>query len=172
MHKELLLFLFVYDERRDYATSGMCIMGGGKDMFLRRDAVSLNIAKVSLLVQEQDNAANNLGNTLNSGVDSELGTLGDLIGIIDTGEALDLALLGALVDAIAIPGNGLLERGGNVDEEESARLLNFLASLLASLLIGSNGGNNDTGTSSGQLSRDKAKAVDVDITLTLAEAEL
>lgn len=160
------------DERRDYATSGMCMMGGRKGVFLHWDAVSLNIAKVSLLVQEQDNAANNLGNALSSRVDSELGVLGDLIRIINTSEALDLALLGALVDTITVPCNGLLERSGNVDEEESTRLLNLLASLLASLLIGSNGGNNDTGAGSGQLSRDKAEAVDVDITLTFAEAEL
>lgn len=147
-------------------------MGGRKDVLLHWMLFSSNIAKVSLLVQEQDNAANNLGNTLSSWVDSELGVLGNLIRVINTSEALDLALLGALVDTIAVPGNGLLERSGNVNKEEATRLLHLLASLLASLLIGGNGGNNDTGTGSGQLSGDEAKTVDVDITLTLTEAEL
>lgn len=133
--------------------------------------MNLDIAKVSLLVQQQDDATDNLGNALGGGIDNQLGVLGSLIGIINAGEASDLALLGALVDTIAVPGNALLKRGGDVDEEESSRLLDLLAGLLAGILVGCNGSNNDTGTGLGQLGSNESETADVDVTLALAESE-
>lgn len=146
-------------------------MQEGKRLELLSSVPNLDIAKVSLLVQQQDNATDNLGNALGGGIDNQLGVLRSLIGIINAGEASDLALLGALVDTIAVPGNALLEGGGDVDKEESSRLLDLLAGLLAGILVGGNGSDNDTGTGLGQLGSNESEAVDVDVTLALAESE-
>lgn len=105
-------------------------------------------------------------------VDGEVGLLGSLVGVVDSGEALDLSGAGSGEDAAAVHLLAVLERGGGVDEEEGSRLLHELASLLAGLLERSNGGHNGGGTSLGQLGGDKGETGNVDVTLAAAEAQL
>jgi len=107
-------------------------------------------------------------------VDDKVGllALGGLVGVVDAGEALDLALAGGGVDAALVRLLANLERGGDVDEEEGAKLLDDLAGGLAAGLEGRDRGGDDGGTGPGQLRGHEADAVDVLLAVLAGEAKL
>lgn len=105
-------------------------------------------------------------------VDSQVRLDRVLVGVVDASEALDLASAGGLVDAAAVRLLGVLERRGDVDEEEGARLLDQLARLTAGLLKGGNGRGNDGGAGLGQLRGDVGDARNVEVAVGLAKAQL
>ena len=69
------------------------------------------------------------------GVDDDLRVLGLLIGVVDAGEALDLAGERLLVEAVHVAARALLEGGADVDLDERAVLLDQLARLSPRLLV-------------------------------------
>ena len=107
-------------------------------------------------------------------VDNKVGllALGGLVGVVDAGEALDLALAGGGVDAALVGLLADLERGGDVDEEEGAELLDDLARGVAAGLEGCDRGGDDGGAGLGQLRGHEADAVDVLLAVFAGEAEL
>ena len=107
-------------------------------------------------------------------VDNKVGllALGGLVGVVDAGEALDLALAGGGVDAALVGLLADLERGGDVDEEEGAELLDDLARGVAAGLEGRDRGGDDGGAGLGQLRGHEADAVDVLLAVFAGEAEL
>jgi hypothetical protein len=105
-------------------------------------------------------------------VDDEVGLGRGLIGVIDTGEVLDITAASGSVDTLAVSLLTELERSGNVDKEEGAGLLDEVTRSLAGLLEGSNRSSDDSGTSLGQLRGNKGNALDVEVTVLAGEAKL
>lgn len=105
-------------------------------------------------------------------IDDQVRLGGGLVGVIDTGEALDLAVAGALVDALAVGLLAVLERGGDVDEVEVTKLLDQLLGAGTVDLVRSDGSGNDGGAGAGQLSSDKGDTANVLAAVLTAEAEL
>ena len=105
-------------------------------------------------------------------VHNQVGLLRSLIRVVDTSESLNLTGASSLVDATAVSLLAELERSVDVDQEERTRLLDELTSLLAGGIKGSNGSSDDGGTSLGQLGGDVRNTLDVEVTVSLAEAEL
>ena len=106
------------------------------------------------------------------GVDDQVGLGGGLVGVVDAGEALDLAGAGARVDAALVRLLAVFERCGDVDEVEVAVLLDQLAGVLARLLEGGDGRGDDGGAGAGQLRGDEGDAADVLVAVLLGEAQL
>lgn len=65
----------------------VCVYANLRDLDFLFSVPKLDIAKVSLLVQQQDKATDNLGNALSRGIDNQLDVLGSLVGIIHAGKA-------------------------------------------------------------------------------------
>lgn len=105
-------------------------------------------------------------------VDNEVGLGRGLIGVIDTGEVLDITTASSSIDTLAVSLLTELERSSNVDKEEGSGLLNEVAGSLTSLLERSNRSGDDSGTSLGQLRGNKGNALDVEVTVLAGEAKL
>lgn len=105
-------------------------------------------------------------------VDNQVGLEGSLIGVIDTGEALDLASTSGGVDTSSVGLLAVLDGSGNVNEEEGAGLLDEVASLLTGVLEGSNRGGDDGSTGLGELRGNEGNSGDVEVTIPSAEAKL
>lgn len=123
-------------------------------------------------LEEQDDLVHDGADVLLGQVNGQIDLLRSLIRVVDTGEALDLAGAGSLVDALAVRLLAVLERRGNVDQEKGTRLFNKLSSVLASILIGRNGGSDDGSTGLGQLRGNKGDATNVQASVLAAEAQL
>lgn len=113
--------------------------------------MDLQTVQETLALEEQDNLVNNGADRLLLEVDDEVSLGGRLVRVVDTGEALDVAVARLLVDAALVRLLGVLERGGDVHEEEGAGLLDQLASLLAGLVEWRNGRSDDGGAGAGEL---------------------
>lgn len=132
----------------------------------------LQAVQEAIALQEQDDLVDNGADALLLDVHNQVGLLGSLIGVVDTSESLNLTGASSLVDATAVSLLAVLERSVDVDQEERTRLLDELASLLAGGIEGSNGSSDDGGTSLGELRGNVRNALDVEVTVSLAEAEL
>lgn len=132
----------------------------------------LQAVQQAAALQGQDDLVNNGTDALLLGIDDHVGLGRGLVGVVDTGEALDLAVAGALVDALLVRLLAVLERGGDVDQVEVAKLLDELLGALAVDLIGGDGGGDDGGAGAGQLTGDKGDAANVLAAVVAAEAEL
>src|SRR5690606_19180282 len=91
-------------------------------------------------------------------VDDQVGLGGRLIGVVNTGEALDVTGAGLLVDAALVRLLAVLERGGDVHEVKVAVLLDELARVLAGVVKGRDRGGDDGGAGPRQLRGDKGDA--------------
>ncbi|VUC36812.1 unnamed protein product [Clonostachys rosea] len=123
-------------------------------------------------LEQEDDLVHDGADVLLLQVDNQIGLDGGLVRVVDTGEALDLAGAGLGVDTTAVGLLAVLERGGDVDEEEVAVLLDGLAGLAAGILEGGDGGGDDGGTGLGELGGDKGDAGDVEVAVLAGEAEL
>lgn len=95
-----------------------------------------------------------------------------LIGVVDTGEALDLAATSLGVDTALVVALAVLEGSSDVNEEERSDLRDGLTGGLARVLVGSNGRGNDGGTGLGELGGDESNALDVLVAVLPGEAQL
>lgn len=125
-----------------------------------------------MALEKEDDLVNDGSDVLLLEVDNEVGLLGSLIGVIDTGEALDLASASGGIGTLSVSLLAVLEGSSDVDEEEGAGLPNESAGLLSGSLKGSNRGSDNGSTGLGQLGGDESDSVDVEITVLSAEAEL
>ena len=106
------------------------------------------------------------------GVDADVGVLRLLVGGGDAGELGDLAAAGLGVEALAVAALALLERGGDVDEEErAAGLVDHGADLLAGLVEGGDGADDREAAVAGDLGGDPADAADVGLAVRLREGQ-
>lgn len=126
----------------------------------------------TLALQNENDLVHNAAHTLLGEVNDEISLLRSLIGVIDTSEALDLATTSSSVDATLIGLLAVLEGSGDVHQEERTSLGDGVASELAGLLVGSNGGGNDGGTGAGKLGGNEGNALDVGMAVLAVEAEL
>ena len=132
----------------------------------------MGLLKEALALEHEDDLVNDAADRLLGTIHNQIGLLGSLVGIIDTGEALDLTATGTLVDTALVGLLAMLERSGHVDEEEVARLGDDVPSVLARLLVRGNGGGNHGGTGAGELGGDESNALDVLVTVLASEAQL
>lgn len=105
-------------------------------------------------------------------VDNEVRLGRSLVGVIDTGEVLNLAVASGSVDTLAVSLLTVLKGSSNVDKEEGTGLLNEVTGSLASILKGSDRGGDDSGTGLGQLRGDESNALDVEVAVLASEAKL
>ena len=104
------------------------------------------------------------------GVDADVGVLGLLVGGGDAGELGDLARPGLGVEALAVAALALLERGGDVDEEEGAAgVLDHLPHLLAGLVEGRDRAADGDPAVAGDLGGDPADPPDVGLAIGLGK---
>lgn len=96
---------------------------------------------------------------------------GDLVRVIDAGEALDLAVAGGLVDATLVRLLGVLERCRHVHEVEVAVLGDGVAGSLSAGLEGRNGRDDGGSAGLGELGGDKGNAGDVLVAVGAREAK-
>lgn len=132
----------------------------------------LQAVEETTALEKQDDLVHDGTDSLLLKVDNEVGLGRSLIGVVDTGEVLNLTLAGGSVDTTAVSLLAVLERGGDVHEEEGAGLLDEVAGSLAGLLEGGDGSGDDGGTGLGELGGDKGNAGDVEVTVLAAEAKL
>jgi hypothetical protein len=112
-------------------------------------------------------------NALLGNVDHKVGVGGGLVGVIDTGEALDFTAAGLCIDTALVSGLTVLEGSVDVDQEERATgALDSLTGRLAGVLVGSNGGSDDSGTGAGEFTGDEGDTLDVGVAVLTAEAQL
>lgn len=111
-------------------------------------------------------------NTLLGSINNEVGLLRSLVGVIDTGEALDLTAASLLVDTALVGLLAVLEGSVDVDKEEGTGLGNSVTGVLPGVLVRSDGGSNDGGTGAGQLRGDEGNALDVLVAVLTGEAQL
>jgi hypothetical protein len=125
-------------------------------------------------LKEKDNLVNSSPDSLLAKVNNKLSLLAlrSLVGVVNTGEALDLALAGGGVDAALVGLLAVLEGSGDVDEEEVAELLDDLARGVAAGLERCDGSGDHGGAGLGQLGGDEADAVDVLLAVFAGEAQL
>jgi hypothetical protein len=125
-------------------------------------------------LKKKDDLVDSSPDSLLAKVDNKLGllALGSLIGVVNTGEALDLALAGGGVDAALVGLLAVLEGSGDVDEEEVAELLDDLARGVAAGLEGCDRSGDHGSAGLGQLGGDEADAVDVLLAVFAGEAQL
>lgn len=114
---------------------------------------------------------NNAADALGLDIDGKVGLLGDLVWVIDTSEALDLTASGLGVDATLVGLLAVFERSVDVDEEDGAGGGDCVAGLLSAVLVGSNGGGNDSGTGTGELGGDESNTLDVLVAVLGGESE-
>ena len=114
---------------------------------------------------------NDAPDALRLNIDSQVGAAGDLIGVIDTSETLDLTASGLGVDASLVGLLGIFEGGGDVDEEDGSSAADGLTGLLSAVLVRRNGGSNDGGTGLGELGSDESNTLDVLVTILSGESE-
>ena len=105
------------------------------------------------------------------GVDDDLRVLGLLIGVVDAGEALDLAGEGLFVEALHVAARALLDGGADEDLDERALLLDQLARLSPRLLVRGDGRADDGGAVADEPRGDPADALDVRVAILLRESE-
>ena len=132
----------------------------------------LKTVEQATALEHENNLVNDGADVLLLNIDNKVSFGRGLVGVVDAGETLDLTGTSGLVDATAIRLLRVLERGGDVNEEEGTRLLNKLTGLLAGLLKGSNRSRNDGSAGSSQLRCDVSDAGDVEIAVGTAEAQL
>lgn len=109
-------------------------------------------------------------------VDDEVRVLWCLVNVIDASEALDLASASLGVDSPPVRLFAVLERSGDVDQEEvaagsTASLGDSLASGSAAALVRRDGSRNHTSAGAGKLGRDECDALDVPVAVLGGEAE-
>ena len=90
------------------------------------------------------------------GVEDELRVPRRLVRVVDAREALDLALERLLVEALHVSPRTLLDRGGHVDLDERAPLLDHLPRLPARRLVRGDRGGDDGAALARQPRRDPA----------------
>lgn len=125
----------------------------------------------ALGLEHEDDLVNDGADGLLLNVDGEVGVGGSLIWVINTGEALDLTTAGTGVDTTLVGLLGVLERGGNVDEEERALAGDGGTGSITGVGVGSNGSSNDSGTGLGELRGNEGNTLDVLVTVLTGEAE-
>jgi hypothetical protein len=125
-------------------------------------------------LKQQDNLVHSSPDSLLAKINNKVSllALGSLVRVINTSEALDLALASGGVDAALVGLLAVLERGGDVDEEEVAELLDDLAGGVTAGLEGRDGSGDDGGAGLGELGGDEADAVDVLLAVLAGEAQL
>lgn len=134
--------------------------------------IHLETIEETLALQEEDDLVDNGAHGLLLAVDGKVGLGGNLIGVVNTGEVLDLASAGLGVDAALVRLLAVLERGGDVHEVEVAVLLDQLAGALAGLLEGGNGSGDNGGTGPGQLGGNEGNASNVLVAVLAVVAKL
>ena len=104
-------------------------------------------------------------------IDSQIRFSGCLIRVVDAREALDLSPSGLGINAALVSLLAVLERRGDVHEEEGSGAGNGLAGLLSALLVRGNWRGDDSGTGLGELSGNEGDALDVLVTILAREAK-
>lgn len=125
----------------------------------------------TLTLQKQHNLVNDVANRVSASINSQMRLSRGLIRIINTREALDLALPSLLVDTALISLLAMLKRGSNVNQVEASVLLNSLPRLLTSVLKRRNGSSDDGGTGTGEFTGDKGNALEVLVAIFARESE-
>lgn len=128
--------------------------------------------KETLALKQQNDLVHNAPNTLLRHIDDQIGVLGHLVRVVDSGESLDLTPAGFSIDTPLVGAFTVLKWRGNVDKEKGAHLGDRLARSLAGVLVGSNGRGDDCRTGLGELSRDKGDSLNVGVAVLSAEAQL
>jgi hypothetical protein len=125
-------------------------------------------------LKQKDDLVNSSPDSLLAKVNNKLGLLAlrSLVRVVNTGEALDLALASGGVDAALVGLLAVLEGSSDVDEEEVAELLDDLARGVAAGLEGCDGSGDHGGARLGQLRGDEPNAVDVLLAVFAGEAQL
>ena len=106
------------------------------------------------------------------GFHTQLGGFRHVIGVRDSGELFDLAFAGQFIQAFAVAAFAFLDRGCNVHFDKGTELLNALTDLTAGGGIGRDRRADGDATVLGDLGRDIADALDVEIAVLFREAQL
>ena len=104
-------------------------------------------------------------------VDDEIGLGRLLVRVVDTGEALDLAIACLGIDATPVRLLGELERRRHMHEVEATVLLDELAGRLSAVLEGRDGRGDDDGAGLCEFRGDEGDAADVAVAVFAGEAE-
>jgi hypothetical protein len=126
----------------------------------------------ALALQNEDDLVNNAAHALLGEINNEISLLRGLIGVIDTGEALDLTAASSTIDTTLVGLLAVLEGSSDMHQEESTGLGDGVTSKLAGLLVGSNGSGDDGGTGAGKLGGNEGNALDVGVAVLAGEAQL
>lgn len=134
--------------------------------------IRLKLVKKTLRLEEEDNLVDGSSDAGLADVNGELGIARGLVRGVDTSEVLNLTGASLLVDTALVSLLAVLERSGDVNEVEGTVLLDSLAGGLSALGVGSDGGGDNGGTSTGEFRGDETDTGDVAVAVFLAEAEL
>lgn len=124
--------------------------------------------------EQEDDRMSDLRHALPADVHNKIGINRFLVNIVDTGEALDLTSTSLSVVTLAVGLFAKLERSSNVDEEKvssTARLADHIPSCHSRRLVRRNRSSDDSSTSTGEFSSDKADALDVLSSVLRGESE-
>ena len=105
-------------------------------------------------------------------INGQVGLLGDLIWIINAGEALDLSVPSLGVNTSLVGALSVLEGSSDMDEIEVTILLNDLTSMLSSILVRSNWSGDDSCASASEFGGNESNTANVAGAITATEAEL
>ena len=131
----------------------------------------LQLLEQALRLEQKDDLVHRRPDVGFRDVDRQVGLGGLLVGVVHTGEALDLPVACLGVDAALVRLLGVLERGSHVDEVEAAVLLDELAGVFAGVLEGRNGRGDDGGAGLGELRGNEGDAADVAVAIFAGVAE-
>lgn len=134
--------------------------------------MALSTVKETLSLKQEDDLVDNAANRLLGDIDSEVSVLRSLIRVINTSEALDLTGTGLGVDTALVGLLTVLQRSVDVDQEEGTVLGHGLTSGLPRVLVGGNGGSDDSSTGLGQLAGNEGDTLNVGVAVLTAEAQL
>src|SRR5207302_8973684 len=120
-------------------------------------------------LQHVDDPSRRLLGRLALGCDLDLRVQRRLVGVVDTGEALERAGARLGIEALHIPVLADLQRGGDVDLEEV--VADQFPDLVTHRAVGGDGGGDDLYPIAGEQLGDEADPPDVDVAVLLREAE-
>lgn len=132
---------------------------------------SLCRADIAILLKQENNFVDSLGDGDLAEIDGKVGISRDFVRIIDTSESLDFTLLCTLIDTIVIALNADFKGSRNVDKVETTKLFNGLAGILASFIVRGNGRNDSCSAGASQFTSNECLTGNVDITIALGEPE-
>ena len=130
-------------------------------------------AQVALLLEVKDNLVDGLTDRDLGGIDDDVSVFGGLIGVINTGQTLQLTSPGLLVQALGVTSLAHLDGGGDVNKDEpTTGGLDGPLGVGTSLLVGGDGADNGDTTRLGDVGGDVSDTLDGGVPVLLGVTEV